>query len=55
MEDLVRRSAESTITVEVVAAGGLWTTLIDPGQLESPLLNLCTNAVDAMPVRPKAF
>jgi hypothetical protein len=41
MEDLVRRSAESTITVEVVAAGGLWTTLIDPGQRQSPLLNLC--------------
>ena len=55
MEDLAGRSVGSTITVEVVAAGGLWTTLIDPGQLQSPLLNLCINAGDAMPVRPKAF
>ena len=49
MEDLVRRTMGPSITVEVVAAGGLWTTLIDPGQLENALLNLCINARDAMP------
>jgi CheY-like chemotaxis protein len=32
-----------------VLAAGLWTTLCDPHQLESALLNLCINARDAMP------
>ena len=49
MEELIRRTAGPSITVEVVAAGGLWATLIDPGQLENALLNLCLNARDAMP------
>ena len=49
MEELIRRTMGPPITVEVVMAGGLWTTLIDPGQLESALLNLCINARDAMP------
>lgn len=50
MEELVRRTVGPEITIEpVIAAGGLWTTLVDPGQLESALLNLCINARDAMP------
>jgi len=49
MEELVRRTVGPATTVEVVAAGGLWATLIDPGQLENALLNLCINARDAMP------
>ncbi len=48
MEDLVRRSVGPTVTVEVVGAGGLWLTRIDPSQLENSLLNLCINARDAM-------
>ena len=48
MEDLVRRSVGPDIEVEVVGAGGLWTTRVDPSQLESALLNLCINARDAM-------
>jgi CheY-like chemotaxis protein len=31
-----------------VGAGGLWSTKIDPSQLESSLLNLCLNGRDAM-------
>ena len=49
MEELVRRTMGPSTTVEVVAAAGLWATLIDPGQLENALLNLCINARDAMP------
>ncbi len=49
MEDLVRRTVGPEITVEVVGTGGLWTTLVDPNQLENALLNLCVNARDAMP------
>ena len=49
MEELIRRTVGPQITVEVVTAGGLWPTLIDPSQLENALLNLCINARDAMP------
>jgi PAS domain S-box-containing protein len=49
MDDLVRRTVGPEITVETVAAGGLWCTLVDPNQLENALLNLCINARDAMP------
>ena len=49
MEELVRRTVGPSIAVEVVAAGGLWPTLVDPSQLENALLNLCINARDAMP------
>jgi PAS domain S-box-containing protein len=49
LDDLLRRSVGPTIELEVVGAGGLWTTLIDPNQFENALLNLCINARDAMP------
>ena len=49
MEDLIRRTIGPQIALEVVGAAGLWPALIDPGQLENALLNLCINARDAMP------
>ncbi|WP_019905842.1 PAS domain-containing protein [Methylobacterium sp. 77] len=49
MVDLVRRTVGPGVSVEVVGAGGLWPTLVDPSQLENALLNLCINARDAMP------
>jgi PAS domain S-box-containing protein len=49
MDELIRRTMGPEIQVEVVAAGGLWATLVDPNQLENALLNLCINARDAMP------
>jgi PAS domain S-box-containing protein len=49
MEDLIRRTAGPAVAIEVVGAMGLWTTMVDPNQLENALLNLCINARDAMP------
>ena len=49
MEDLIRRSVGPEIEVEVVGAGGLWLTRVDPSQLENALLNLAINGRDAMP------
>jgi len=47
----VRRSVGPAIEIEVVGAGGVWPTMIDPHQLENALLNLCINARDAHAVR----
>ncbi|MBI0534726.1 response regulator [Roseomonas sp. KE2513] len=49
MEDLIRRTIGPAIQLEVIGAGGIWSTLVDPPQLENALLNLCINARDAMP------
>jgi CheY-like chemotaxis protein len=49
MEELVRRTVGPAIHLEVVGLAGLWPALIDVGQLENALLNLCINARDAMP------
>ena len=49
MEELIRRTIGPEVTLEVVTAGGIWSTLVDPPQLENSLLNLCINARDAMP------
>ena len=49
MEDLIRRTVGPAVIVETVGAVDLWTTLVDPPQLENALLNLCINARDAMP------
>ncbi|PTW48864.1 PAS domain-containing protein [Sphingomonas faeni] len=49
LEDLLRRTTGEQIELELVLAGGLWTTLCDPNQLENSLLNLVINARDAMP------
>ncbi len=49
MDELIRRTVGPAVVVEVVGAVGLWTTLVDPNQLENALLNLAINARDAMP------
>ena len=48
MEDLIRRTVGPSVSLEVVGAGGLWSTKVDVSQLENALLNLCINARDAM-------
>jgi signal transduction histidine kinase len=49
MSELLRRTLGEPIELECVLAGGLWRTRVDPGQLESAILNLAVNARDAMP------
>jgi PAS domain S-box-containing protein len=49
MTDLVKRSAGPSISLRTQLQPGLWSTLCDPNQLESALLNLANNARDAMP------
>jgi CheY-like chemotaxis protein len=46
---MLRRSLGPTVRLEVIGAGGLWSTVIDRNQLENAVLNLCINARDAMP------
>lgn len=49
MEELLRRTVTEDIEIEWIRAGGLWPAEVDPGQLESAVLNLAINARDAMP------
>ena len=49
IEELIRRTVGPQVEVETVGKAGLWTTLVDPNQLENAIINLCINARDAMP------
>ncbi len=49
ISELLRRTIGEQIQLQTVLAGGLWSTQIDPHQLENCLVNLCVNARDAMP------
>lgn len=48
MDDMLRRALGEEIELETIISGGLWNTLIDPGQLENAILNLAINGRDAM-------
>jgi CheY-like chemotaxis protein len=52
LEDMLRRTLGSTIAVEQVISGGLWTLRADGQQLENAILNLAINARDAMADSP---
>ena len=48
MEGLLRRALGEAVALEWRLAPHLWSTLVDPGQMESVILNLAINARDAM-------
>ncbi len=48
LDPMLRRTLGEHIEIELVRAAGLWPALVDQGQLENALLNLCLNARDAM-------
>ena len=48
LEEMLHRTIGEAIEIHVVRAADLWTTLIDPSQIENALLNLALNARDAM-------
>jgi signal transduction histidine kinase len=49
MGELLHRSLNESITLDIRLTEQLWTAEVDPNQLESALLNLAINARDAMP------
>lgn len=48
MDGLLQRALGAAVRTETVVAGGLWSTAVDPAQLEHVVLNLAINARDAM-------
>jgi PAS domain S-box-containing protein len=49
LADMLRRTVDQRIRISVDVSADCPTVLVDPGQLESALLNLAINARDAMP------
>jgi PAS domain S-box-containing protein len=49
MKGLLQRTLPENIDITIMHADDLWAAEVDPGQLESALLNLALNARDAMP------
>lgn len=49
MSEILRRTLGEQVELETVLAGGLWVVNTDQNQLENALVNLATNARDAMP------
>ena len=49
MSELLHRTLDETIGIEVALADGPWRTEVDPTELEGAILNLAVNARDAMP------
>jgi PAS domain S-box-containing protein len=49
MQETLERSADKSIRIEYDLANDAWPAMADAGQMQSALLNLATNACDAMP------
>lgn len=53
MDGLLRRALGEHVEIELTRGAGLWLAMVDQGQLENAILNLCLNARDAMPAGGK--
>lgn len=49
MTEMLGRILGEQIEIETVLAGGLWSGVVDPAQLENAIVNLAINAREAMP------
>jgi signal transduction histidine kinase len=49
MAELIARTVGPSVETQMLTGHQIWTTHVDPNQLENALLNLCINARDAMP------
>jgi len=49
LDPLLRRTLDEHVEIELIRGAGVWNAMIDQGQLENAILNLCINARDAMP------
>ncbi|WP_162175118.1 PAS domain S-box protein [Fodinicurvata fenggangensis] len=49
MDELLRRTLGGSIEIQLALNENVALALVDPGQLENAILNLCINARDAMP------
>jgi signal transduction histidine kinase/ActR/RegA family two-component response regulator len=49
LSDFLSRTVGESIALEIIGAAGLWLVSADQAQLETALLNLASNARDAMP------
>jgi PAS domain S-box-containing protein len=49
LSDMLRRTLGETISLSTALGDNLWSTRVDPSQVESTIVNLAVNARDAMP------
>ena len=49
LEPMLRRTLGDHVEMRIEAQEDQWNALVDPGQLDDAILNLCLNARDAMP------
>ena len=50
MHEWLGQAAGETVRIRLLADEDLWNCRVDPGQLDSAILNLVLNARDAMPI-----